>query len=356
MKKTFKFIAAAAFAAAFVGCSSEPTYTISGSDLDLDGTIYVLNEDREVIDSVLVENGAFTYEGKYEVPAMYSLSAAKEGRSKFNVGFFVEPGVMTVSPAEGAGPGPARWQVAGTPANDASIAYNKAMSDFYQKYREASEEDAEALDLEYEKINADYFEANTDNYFGAYLLSREYSYEYTGQQLLDAVNSFPEELQQGKILVRQRELAEQRIKTDVGNPYIEVSQKDPEGNEILLSSVIENPANKYVLIDFWASWCGPCMGEVPVMKKTYDAFHDKGFEIYGISFDTDHDKWVNCIKDRELNWVHVSDLNRFDNQACRDYTIVAIPSNVLVDANGTVVAKQLRGEALYNKVAELLSE
>ena len=125
---------------------------------------------------------------------------------------------------------------------------------------------------------------------------------------------------------------------------------------VTLTSVIENPANKYTLVDFWASWCGPCMGEVPHLKETYDKFHKKGFEIYGVSFDNNRDKWLAAVKDNGMKWIQVSDLNGFDNPAAKDYAVQGIPSNFLIDASGNIVAKNLRGEDLYKKVEELLGK
>ena len=125
---------------------------------------------------------------------------------------------------------------------------------------------------------------------------------------------------------------------------------------VTLTSVIENPANKYTLVDFWASWCGPCMEEVPHLKQAYDKFHGQGLEIYGVSLDNDNDKWLGAIREHGMGWVQVSDLNGFDNLAAKDYAVQSIPSNFLIDAQGRIVAKNLRGEDLCSKVAELLAE
>ena len=142
----------------------------------------------------------------------------------------------------------------------------------------------------------------------------------------------------------------------IRDSYINILQSDAEGQIVTLTSVIENPANKYTLVDFWASWCGPCMGEVPHLKETYDKFHKKGFEIYGVSFDNNRDKWLAAVKDNGMKWIQVSDLNGFDNPAAKDYAVQGIPSNFLIDASGNIVAKNLRGEDLYKKVEELLGK
>lgn len=158
-------------------------------------------------------------------------------------------------------------------------------------------------------------EQNRSNIFGALLLAQELGYELSGQELLEEIALFPEELQQSKVLKTLKENAESKLKTDVGQPYTDVAQPDADGQEVSLKSVVEAPGNKYVLLDFWASWCGPCMGEVPHLKKTYDEFHKKGFEIYGVSFDKDRGKWLAAVDQNGMNWVHVSEVNGFDNQA-----------------------------------------
>ena len=114
--------------------------------------------------------------------------------------------------------------------------------------------------------------------------------------------------------------------------------------------------DKPALIDFYASWCGPCMEEVPHLKQAYDKFHGQGLEIYGVSLDNDNDKWLGAIREHGMGWVQVSDLNGFDNLAAKDYAVQSIPSNFLIDAQGVIVAKNLRGEDLYKKVEELLGK
>lgn len=226
-----------------------------------------------------------------------------------------------------------------------------------KEYRnpETSDERRSAIEEEYESLTDKALEQNLGNFFGVMLLSQQ-SYGMGGQELLDMIAKFPAELQQTELLTTLKTTAEQKLKTDIGQPYIDVVQNDAQGKELSLKSVVENPENKYVLLDFWASWCGPCMGEVPHLKKTYEEFHKKGFEIFGVSFDSKAEDWTEAVEKNGMDWIHVSALSGFDNQAAEDYAVRGIPSNFLIDSEGKIVAKDLRGDELYEKIAELLAE
>ncbi|MEA2043659.1 MAG: TlpA disulfide reductase family protein [Bacteroidota bacterium] len=131
----------------------------------------------------------------------------------------------------------------------------------------------------------------------------------------------------------------------------EIDLPSPDGENIKLSSL----RGQYVLIDFWAAWCRPCRMESPNLVKAYKKYHDKGFEIYSVSLDQTKDDWVNAIENDMLqDWVHVSDLKYWNSVAAEEYNVTGIPFSLLIDKKGKIIAKNLRGEKLQEKLAELL--
>lgn len=136
---------------------------------------------------------------------------------------------------------------------------------------------------------------------------------------------------------------------DVGQPFIDFTLQTNKGTELVLSELI--PQNKLTLVDFWASWCGPCRHENPVVKAAYEQFHELGFDVVGVSVDQDEAKWLEAVEEDQLPWTQVRDS---ENKASEAYMIYYIPSNFLFDQNGTMVAKGLRGDDLTAKLTELL--
>ena len=136
----------------------------------------------------------------------------------------------------------------------------------------------------------------------------------------------------------------------VGTMAPDFSQPDSANKPVSLSSF----KGKYVLVDFWASWCGPCRMENPAVVAAYNAFKDKNFTILGVSLDQNRDKWLQAIQADNLTWNHVSDLKYWQNAAAQLYHITGIPANMLIDPSGKIIARDLRGEALYGTLQELL--
>lgn len=140
--------------------------------------------------------------------------------------------------------------------------------------------------------------------------------------------------------------------TAVGQQYTDLAMPNPKGKTIRVSDYVKK--NKYTLIDFWASWCGPCRAEMPTVVKAYNLYHKKGFEVVGVSFDSNKAAWVKAIAQLKLSWPHMSDLKGWECAASSVYNVKGIPANVLVDSQGVIVAKNLRGENLLNELAKLM--
>jgi thiol-disulfide isomerase/thioredoxin len=163
----------------------------------------------------------------------------------------------------------------------------------------------------------------------------------------DQVDRMEKQLEAQK--AQEAEMARLSNLIPVGSEAPDFSQPDPGGKTISLSSL----RGKVVLVDFWASWCKPCRMENPNVKRVYEKYHGKGFEILGVSLDRDKDAWVNAIRQDGLPWLHVSDLGFWNNAAAQQYGISSIPFTVLVGKDGKVIDKNLRGPALEAKLAEL---
>lgn len=144
---------------------------------------------------------------------------------------------------------------------------------------------------------------------------------------------------------------EKAAKTAIGAQAPDLEYPSPDGQNIKLSSL----RGKVVLLDFWASWCGPCRRENPAVVAAYKKYKDKGFAIYSVSLDQDKNKWVNAIAQDGLVWKeHVSDLKGWKSQAAATYGVSSIPAQFLLDTNGVIIAKNLRGEDLSRKLGEVL--
>ena len=363
MKKIVYLFAAGTMALA--ACTSEPSYKISGTiEGAADGELVYLQEvkGREMVklDSAAVTAGAFTFNGRQDVAAnRYITYTPAEGKGKM-ADFFLENGNITVAFGE-------ETTVAGTPNNDIYQAYkkeagvlNKEMRALYGKFKEEglTEEQKAEIEKQYEdldkKLNDLTFntiDANITNAVGIHLWPGS-SYSMDLEQLKALAAKVPAEFQSNERIANLLKRIEILEKTAVGQKFTDFSMPDPEGNIIKLSDEISK--NKYTLVDFWASWCGPCRAEMPNVIAAYKEFNKKGFGIVGVSLDSDAAKWKDAIKTMNMTWTHMSDVKGWQCEGAALYGVNSIPATVLVAQDGTIVARNLRGEAIAEKLKELL--
>ena len=353
MKKFFAILAVAAVAAS---CNNHRT-VISGNVLGIeDGVIYLAESGRNgaVVDSTEVKGGKFVFNVD-SAPQLLTLRTAEEGVAAI----FTEDGKITVE----GNLADDSVKAVGTPANEAFNTYNEAMKSINQRYTEAADTAArEAVYEEYQAFMDATIEQNMSNIFGVFLFIQNKSYELSAAKMIESLNALSEELKNLPVVTDAIEKATRKMRIepkDEGSEftpiYINIEQPNVDGTPVSLQSVVEKKGNKYVLLDFWASWCGPCMGEMPFLKEAYAKYHKKGFEIFGVSLDSKAEAWKGAIAKQNMKWVNVSLLQSSNNTAAEEYVVESIPTNFLIDcSNGEIIAKNLRGEAVLEKLAELL--
>ncbi len=184
----------------------------------------------------------------------------------------------------------------------------------------------------------------------AFVLYKYLSGELELEELVSLNNSLDTALRKSVYVGFLKDQIEIKKKTQVGMPAIDFVLTDTSGTQLKLSSLF----GKYILIDFWASWCPSCRQENPNVVSAYKNYKKKGFTVLGVSFDTKRANWIKAIRDDKLEWNHVSDLQGWNNAAGRIYGIRSIPSNILLDPKGVIIAKNVRGTELHKKLAALL--
>lgn len=365
MKKLTYLLAAAAILAA---CNNgNKGYTVTGtvegaSDGD---TVYLqMTKAREFVklDSAVIANGTFSFKGVQDTAAFRYIVYKPADKEPLFTNFFLENGQISVKLSADN-----NSTVTGTPNNDIYQAYkdkvsglNQQLSATYEsmsdttltdEQREAKAKDMEALEEKLMQTSKESMAQNITNPVGILLLKQNYYYMDVNE-LEPLMSQIPAAFSNDEGVVRIKELVAKMKATAVGQKFTDFSMKTPEGKDVKLSDYAGK--GKLVLVDFWASWCGPCRREMPNLVDLYKQYKNKNFEIVGVSLDQNGDSWKAAIKQLNITWPQMSDLKYWECEGAQLYAVSSIPHVVLIDGEGTIVARGLHGEELQQKVAELL--
>lgn len=319
------------------GPTTDSTYTLTGAIEGLkNGWVYLRHGQTEKIDSVRATAGQFTFTGEIGDPELCRLAVVGQSGSKeFRTEFFLEKGVLHVKANKES---MAKAVITGTPVQDE-----------FRQYQE--KERAAGPWPKPRQFAISYIKAHPAAYASVIALDSYFSFDPNDMKSLDSLFHCLDPMIQNSFngqLVKATLDAEMR--TSVGRTAPSFDQPDIDGHPVSLSSF----NGKYVLIDFWASWCGPCRAGNPAVLKAYKAYHDKGLFILAVSLDNSRNDWLAAVKKDGLPWTQVSDLQGWKNSAAIEYGVRGIPVNFLLDKDGTIIAKGLRGEELEKKLSELL--
>ena len=173
----------------------------------------------------------------------------------------------------------------------------------------------------------------------------------SASQIKSLKQSIPAEIKQGEFGQKLLKHADEYEKVASGAPYVDLSFKDTKGNQVRLSDFAGK--GKYLLLEFWASWCGPCRADIPHLKEVYELYHPEGFEIVSVSIDVDHDKWIKAVEEEQMNWMQVSNGKGFDGELAKIYKIRGIPTCILIDPEGKIVTRNMRGSEMDRRLIEM---
>ena len=358
---------------------SSDGFIIKGSlrgDLE-DGTQVFLktigegNQPMEV-DTTTIKEGKFEFTGVSEKPELYYIFVDK---AKGYTAVILENGEIEF---EASIDSLGFAEIGGTPQNDYFSNYMEESRKISLQQRSIQEDlqnattsggtpesiaalrdEMQELIEEYQGFETKFVKENPNALISALLLERAISTKtLDSSEAQEIYNAFSEEIKQSKpgknimeLLERLKQVEESEKNTSIGATAPNFSGPNPDGETLELKNLL----GKATLVDFWAAWCRPCRAENPNIVSVYEKYHDKGLNIVGVSLDRTADAWKKAIEDDGLNWNHISNIAYFDDEIAKLYNVDAIPAAFLLDENGVIVAKNLRGPALEQKVAELLN-
>lgn len=329
--------------------------------------LFFSEKDPEILDTGEIKNGKFTVTGMAPEEGLYRLRLEKDSaffvliNDKSDLDFSADYNKLTIEAASINSSANASLKkfIAGIQSQRTSLETQSAVLDQLTASGQTDSAILEAKEAYSEKENAykryitHYIDTTKDPVVALFALgySRGVEPDRIERSIKDLPKRFPNHLALNSLVKQYNQMiAEYKAKPQEGAMAPDINMPDTSGKPFALSML----RGKYVLVDFWASWCGPCRGENPNVVKAYNAFKDKNFTVLGVSLDQNKQQWVDAIKSDSLNWHHISDLKYWNSAAVSLYGFEGIPFNVLVNPEGKIVATNLRGVALENKLQEIL--
>jgi len=371
MKKLFFMLLGMAF---LLACSGSDSYKIKGEIFGVeDGTMISLGviemNDLVTLDSMALKNGKFSFKGKTDEPQLaFVLFDVDEQMNGCQ--FFLENGNISVSYDAETG----TQHIGGTVNNDAFQDFydgtdilNEQADELEDKIRMtlATEGDASSLYKElgelqdrFKELIASSVDEHPDILFGYQQLIENYSL-FSADEIMPLIEKVAPYHETDITMIQLKSMIESQLNVVLGRPYIdfEADLLDKKGNhsqKASLSGYVSK--NKIVMLDFWASWCTPCMNEVPNLKAAYKKFKSKGFEIVSVSVDEDVEAWKKAVKDKEMDWVQLwNGLEDLETSPAVKYVVSAIPCTFLIDSEGTIIGRDLRGNELDEALTDFFS-
>jgi len=326
MKSTYKIILLLLSTFHLSSFSQAPSYEINGKINISDGTIYLKGFRNKMffnIDSAKIDKGKFVFKGSVRYPDLYGLSTDKNNSfSPYYIFLENSPIQVTID----------------TNNDESNLITGSAANDLYVKYYYNENYKIDSL-----------ISANPKSTVVAYLLYREIAPFLSAAEIEANLALFDSSLKDLSYIKELKEIAAIKKGVEVGNIAPDFTGTTPDGEKIKLSDYLGN----YLLLDFWASWCGPCRRENPHVVIAYNNFKSKGFSVFGVSLDKNKEDWTRAIKKDSLTWPHVSDLKFWDSAPAKLYGVRSIPSNFLLDPTGKIIARNLQGEDLIKKLKEV---
>lgn len=346
--------------------AQDSSYTIRGKlEKIKSGTIFlnIYENGKTLQDSAFIKKGNFKFTGHIASPFFASLIMPDKPQDYF--AFYIEPAKMIIT---GRADSLKLLSIKGSKVNDddkmlkqrmrSITLWEAANSKLYEEaYKEKNKHIMDSLDevdnlvlAEKRKVVAAFVKDYPESMRSAMAITENYGYYAEASDVEPLYNLLDPKIKNSPKGKEIKKLLEVYSTVAVGKTAPEIVQYTPDSSRLSLSSL----KGRYVLIDFWASWCGPCRRENPNIVAAYNQFKDKGFTIFAVSYDSKKANWLKAIADDHLNWYQVSDLQGWKNATSDQYGIKAIPSNLLLDKDGTIIAKNIFGKKLTEKLAELM--